>query len=739
MPAPAAPALAYPRASRFERLASWSQRRRWWAVALWVIALAIVTAASQAAGSAYHNDFSLPGTESQQALDTLKKHAPGRAGATVQIVMADPGGMRAPDTRERVTAMLGQVGHLPHVAGVHSPYTDPAAISRDGMIAYATVTLDGQAQDIPGTDVRAIIHTAQGAAGDGLRVELGGDAVRGAEQAPGGSAEGAGLLAALVILVVLFGSLLAASIPIVIAVFAVGSAVGLVVLASHAAIVADYTVPLMILVGLGVGIDYALLLFARYRGELLRGADRQQAARTALDTAGRTVLFAGCTVIIALLGLVALGLGSLQGVAVAVAVTVLVTMLGALTLLPALLAIMGSRIERAVRRRARRGRRADGARWAQWSGLVQRRPWPMLAAAGAVLLALAAPALGMRLGFADAGNDARSATSRQAYDLLAEGFGPGFSSPLIVVTQGGQRAAGVMHHTLARTAGVAAVTPPTVSPDGKIATVIAFPGSKPQDRATRDLVTRLRTTELPPVAHETGARIMVGGTTAATVDFADAVADRLPLFIGVVIGLSALLLLLVFRSLLVPIKAALLNVLSVGAALGVITLVFQHGVLGGALGIEPGPIEAFVPVIIFAIAFGLSMDYEVFLLARMHEVWERTREPQVAIREGMATTGRVVTAAAAIMVVVFASFLLDSSRMLQQFGLGLAIAVFLDALVIRCLIVPAAMSLLGTRAWWLPGGIGRWLPRVALESRHSTGPATQPTGLATEREEVTSA
>ncbi len=734
-----APTLARPRASRFERLASWSQRRRWWAVVLWVIALAVVTAASQAAGSAYHNDFSLPGTESQQALDTLKKHAPGQAGATVQIVMADPGGMRAPDTQERVTAMLGQVGGLPHVAGVHSPYAGPAAISRDGTIAYATVTLDGQEQDIPGADVRTIIHTAQSAAGDGLRVELGGDAVQGAEQDSGGAAEGAGLLAALVVLVLLFGSLLAASLPIVIAVFAVGSAVGLVVLASHAATVAEYTVPLMILVGLGVGIDYALLLFSRYRGELLRGADRPQAVRTALDTAGRTVLFAGCTVIIALLGLVALGLGSLQGVAVAVAVTVLVTMLGALTLLPALLAIMGRRIERAVRRRAARGSRADGARWARWSVLVQRRPWPMLLAAGAVLLALAAPVLGMRLGFADAGNDARSTTSRQAYDLLAKGFGPGFSSPLIVVADGGQQTAGAMHHALARTAGVVAVTPPAVSPDGKITTVIAFPGSKPQDPATQDLVTRLRTTVLPPLADQTGARIMVGGTIAATVDFADAVAGRLPLFIAVVIGLSALLLLLVFRSLLIPVKAALLNVLSVGAALGVITLVFQHGVLGGALGIEPGPIEAFVPVMIFAIAFGLSMDYEVFLLSRMHEVWERTRDPHVAIREGMATTGRVVTAAAAIMVVVFASFLLDPSRMLQQFGLGLAVAVFLDALVIRCLIVPAAMSLLGTRAWWLPAGIGRRLPRVALEGRHSTDPATEGTHRATERGEVTSA
>jgi len=730
MSAPA-PTLARPRASRFERLASWSQRRRWWAVALWVIALAAITTGARAAGSDYHNDYSLPGTQSQQALDTLEKHAPGQAGAAVQIVLADPGGIRAPETRQRVTAMLGQVAHLPHVVGVHSPYAGPAAISRDGTIAYATVLLDQQAEQIPSADVRTIIHAAQDAAGGGLRIELGGDAIRGAEQAPGGTAEGAGLLAALVILVLLFGSLLAASIPIVIAVFAVGSAVGLVVLASHAATVADYTVPLMILVGLGVGIDYALLLFSRYRGELLHGADRRRAAATALDTAGRTVLFAGSTVIIALLGLVALGLGSLQGVAVAVAVTVLVTMAGALTLLPALLAIMGRRIERAVLRRAGPGRRADGTRWARWSGLVQRRPWPVLLAAAAVLLTLSAPVLGMRLGFADAGNDARSTTSRQAYDLLAKGFGPGFNSPLIVVAGGGEAAAGALHHAIAGTAGVAAVTPPAVSPDGKITTMVAFPAAKPQDAATQDLVSRLRTSVLPPLAHQTGAHILVGGTAAAAVDFAAAVASRLPLFIAVVIGLSALLLLAVFRSLLIPLKAALLNLLSVGAALGVTTLIFQHGVLGGALAIEPGPVEAFIPVMIFAIAFGLSMDYEVFLLSRMHEAWERTRDPRTAISEGMATTGRVVTAAAAIMVVVFASFLLDPSRMLQQFGLGLAVAVLLDALVIRCLMVPAAMSLLGARAWWLPTAIARRLPRLALE------PSARQ--LATGREDVTAA
>jgi RND superfamily putative drug exporter len=701
--------------SRFARLATWSFRRRWWALAVWVAVLAVVTGTAMAVGSDYRNDFSLPGTESQQALDVLKERAPAQAGTTLQIVAQDPGGLAASPVRQRIDVMLAHVQALPHVVSVRSPYADSAAVSRDGTISYATVTLDGQAQDVPAADIRRIIDTAKAAGGDGLRVEVGGEAVTGAEKSGGGAAEGVGLLAALVILVLLFGSLLAASLPVIIAVFAVATAIGLLTLASHVATVADYTTPLMILVGLGVGIDYALLLFSRFRSELIAGRAREPAARRALDTAGRTVFFAGSTVIIALLGLVTLGLGSLQGVAVGVALTVLVTMAASLTLLPALLAILGGRVERVVRRRAGRRRTAEGERWARWSASVQRRPWTAALVGVAALAALCLPALGMRLGLADAGNGAPDRTSRQAYDLLAKGFGPGFNGPLLVVVRGDAQAAGTAQRLLAQTPGVAATSPPLPTQDSATAMVIVFPDSAPQDARTRDLVIRLRTDVLPTLTDRTGASFLVGGTTAATVDFSDAVASRLLLFVIVVVGLSALLLMVVFRSLLIPVKAALLNLLSVGASLGVITLVFQHGVLGGPLGIEPGPIEAFVPVMIFAIAFGLSMDYEVFLMSRMHEKWQDNHDAPAAIREGMVTTGRIVTAAAAIMVVVFASFLLDPNRMLKQFGLGLAVAVFLDALVIRCLIVPAAMQLFGARAWWLPGWLDRRLPRVALE------------------------
>jgi RND superfamily putative drug exporter len=706
---PAGQERAGARPSVFERLAAWSYRRRWLALALWVAVLAGVTVAAQAVGSDYRNDFSLPGTDSQRAVDTLRERAPVRAGATVEIVLQDPRGVAA--SREPVEAMLGEVRRLPHVVDVRSPYADPSAVSRDGTIAYATVTLDAPAEAVPVDAVRRLIDVARAAATASLRVELGGDAVRAAQESEGGAAEGVGMLAALVILVLLFGSLLAASLPIVIGVFAVGSAIGLIVLASHVATVADFTAPLMLLVGLGVGIDYALLIFSRYRAELVAGADRERAVRNALDTAGRTVFFAGCTVIIALLGLVVLGLGSLQGVAVAVAVTVLVTMIAALTLLPALLAITGRRVERGVRRRAARARRADGTRWRRWSAAVQRRPWPAAVLPVAALLALAAPALDIQLGFADAGTDAPAKTSRAAYDLLAAGFGPGFNGPLIVVVDGDSQAAAAASGALAGAPGVATVSPPL--PAGGVSTIVVVPASKPQDAATTDLVHRLRAEVLPPLARDTGATFLVGGSTAAVVDFAGAVQQRLPYFVAVVVGLSALLLLIVFRSLLIPLKAAALNLLSVAASMGVITLVFQHG----AFGVQPGPVEAYVPIMIFAIVFGLSMDYEVFLLARMHEEWERSRDASLAIREGLATTGRVVTAAAAIMIVVFGAFLLSPDRMLQQFGLGLAAAVFLDAVVIRCLILPAVMQLLGARAWWLPAPLARRLPRVALEHR----------------------
>jgi len=697
-------------ATTLERLAGWSQRHRWLAIVLWMAVLVGVTFAAQAVGDDYRDEHTLPGTESQELADLVSEHAPARAGDSIHIVFRDENGLLT--TENRIDALLEELSARQHVVAVAGPFDSEGAVSQDGTIGYATLTLDASATDVPREVVQEIIATAQDAGGDGLQVELGGDPVRGAEESEGGAAEGAGMLAALVILVFMFGSFLAASLPLITAVFAVGSTIGVIALLSNAVTIATYTPPLMMLVGIGVGIDYALLVFARYRGELLAGSDRQQAARRALDTAGRSVIFAGTTVIIALLGLFALGLGSLQGVALAVALTVLVTMLASLTLLPALLTVFGRRIERRITKHAARARRGAGYRWRQLADAVQRRPVPPLVVGAALLVALSAPVLDMRLGFADAGNESESATSRQAYDLLAEGFGPGVSGPLIVLAQGAQEQDGAeVTEAVAGTPGVAGVTPWQPLPETDLATALVFPDSAPQDEATSDLVDELRGETLPALAERTGATYLVGGSTAAAEDFADSVSDRLPLFISVVIGLSALLLMAVFRSVWIPVKAAILNVLSIGASLGVVTMVFGEGMFG----VPPGPVEAFVPVMIFAIVFGLSMDYEVFLVSRMHEEWRRSGNPVRAVREGLATTGGVITAAAAIMIVVFGAFVLSPDRMLQQFGLGLAVAVFLDAVVIRCLMVPAVMRLLGTSAWWLPRWLDRLAPHIPLE------------------------
>ncbi|MEU5260180.1 MMPL family transporter [Amycolatopsis sp. NPDC021455] len=679
--------ITRPTGGSLAKLAGWAQRHRWLAVALWALVLIGVTFTSRLTGSAFHDDNSLPGTESQQVVDLLKNTA--QSGASAQIVLKADNGLTS--ERAAIGHMLENVRALPHVRSVTGPFE---TLSPDGRIGYATVTFDAASTDLPYDDIVEFADTAKQAGP--VKVALAGDPVKRISEG-GGPAEGVGLLAALVILVFLFRSLLAAGLPVLTAVFAVGSTLGVITVVSHFVDIASYTSPLMMLVGFGVGVDYALLIFSRYRTEILNGFDREAAARRALDTAGRSVLFAGTTVIIALLGLLALGLGGLRGVALSVALTVLMTMLASVTLLPALLSLFGKRLERGIRRHA--VRREHGKAWRRLADGVQRRPLAPLAIGLAVLIGLSIPAAGMRLGFADASTDPAGSTTRQAYDLLAEGFGRGFTGPLAIVSEDGDPVA--LERKLASTPGIARVLPP-MGP-----TVLAFPATSPQDAATADLVTRLRAEVLPSLP----GHYLVGGSVAAATDFAGAVADRLPLFVLVVVGLSALLLMVVFRSILVPLKAALLNLLSIGASLGVMTLVFGDGWFGA----QPGPIEAFVPVMIFAIVFGLSMDYEVFLVSRMHEEWRRTGDARLAVREGLASTGAVITAAGAIMVLVFGAFLLDPSRMLAQFGLGLAVAVLLDALVIRCLVVPAIMRLLGARAWWLPAWLDRRLPHFALE------------------------
>ncbi|XVQ14639.1 MMPL family transporter [Spirillospora sp. CA-255316] len=703
----------------FARLAAFAHRRRWLALILWVAVLGGVWTAASFTGDGYRDDVSLPGTESQRAADLLAGHGAARVGDTMQIVLHDRAGLDAPGTRQRVEGMLAKVGGLPKIAQVRSPYQDRAAIAPDRTVGFATVVLEVPSKQMSKDDSRRVVEAARTAEGGGLEVAVGGDAARLLAQSAGGLAEGVGLLAALVVLILMFGSIVAAGLPIVTAVFAVGSTLGVIVLASHLFTIASYTPYVMMLVGLGVGIDYALLIFARYRAELVRGAPPERAAVTALDVAGRTVFFAGCTVILALLGLVALGLGVLQGIALSVALTVLTTMLASLTLLPALLGVFGERFARRFTARAARrdaaGKAPEGTMWRRLGVAAQRRPLAALLVAGVAVGALAVPAFGMRLGFADAGNDPHGTTSREAYDLLSRGFGPGFNGPLIVVADGGDagaaRAAAAAAERLGSTPGVAAAGPATPTGDGRVATVTVFPSSGPQDERTSDLVERLRAEVLPGVEARTGADFLVGGATAATEDYSAKVAERMPLFVAIVVGLSVVLLMAVFRSVWIPVKAALLNLLSIGAALGAMTLVFQHGMFG----IEPAPIEAYLPVMIFAIVFGLSMDYEIFLVSRIQEEWRRTGDPGAAVREGLAHTGAVITAAGAIMIMVFGAFMLSHDRLLQQTGFGMAVAIFVDAVIIRCLIVPAAMRLLGRHTWWLPSWLDRLLPAVRLE------------------------
>ncbi|MFG1922092.1 MMPL family transporter [Cryptosporangium sp. NPDC048952] len=688
--------------SRLSRFAGWSLRHHWAALVAWVVVVGALAVTAGQVGSAFADDTTLPGSESQRVADALASQAPARDSVTVVV------------HRESGAVDRTVVGDFLTDLGATDPFVTPGSVSADERTVLATVTLDHPPGETPVSEVTELTDREL----DGYQVEWSGDSVRAANES-GGPAEGIGLLAALIILVPLFSSLLAATLPLITALLAVGSAVSAVILLSHSLTVPSYATAMMALVGLGVGIDYALLVFVRYRHEIRSGADRSAATSRALDTAGRSVLLAGGTVILALLGMLTLRLAAFDALAVSVALTVSATMLASITLLPALLTLFGRRLESRILRRgagdrgARSGRRSRGApaapadmaangpdaggkRWRALASGVQRFPIPALVGGVLVLIVLALPALAMRLGFADAGTDAPDSTTRKAYDLVASAFGPGTNGPLLVLAA--DEASAEDAATVARSVnGVAAVVPHAPVPEG----VLVTPEWGPADERTADLVHRLRS--------ELGDDYSIGGSVPAAIDFARTVSDRLPWFIGAVVGLSALVLLVVFRSILVPIQAAISNLLSIGAALGVMTFVYGDGNLGA----QPGPIEAFLPVIVFAVVFGLSMDYEVFLVSRVHEEWRRGIGAAAALREGLATTGGVITAAAAIMVVVFGSFVFSGDRMLGQMGLGLSAAVLVDAVMVRCLVVPAVFTLAGERAWWFPHALHR-LPTVRL-------------------------
>jgi putative drug exporter of the RND superfamily len=713
-------------------VARWTMRHRRTVVVAWIVAAIGIFAVSNSVGKKTASSFTLPGTGSQQTVDLLQSHFPAQAGDADQIVFhANTGKLTDSADRAGIAATLKRVAALPHVTSVVSPYAPGQhSISRDGTIGFATVNFDQRANALPKAAVDSVITTAESARSATLDVQLGGQGIEQAQQASLGFATVVGIAAAIVILLISFGSFSAMGLPIATALLGLGAGIGVINLASHVIDMPSFATELALMIGLGVGVDYALFIVTRFRENYrTNGGDVEQAVEAAINTSGRAVLFAGATVVIALLGMFALGVSLLNGAAVAASIGVVLVMAASLTLLPAFLSLMGPRIGRVGRRQA--AREADGTRpafWLRWVQRVQRRPAVTAIAATALMLALAAPALGLRLASSDAGNDPAGQTTRQAFDLLAKGFGPGFNGPLqmaVALPRAHDSAALTeLTHTLSSTPGIASVPPPRLNAAGTTAAVVAYPTTSPQSAQTSGLVTRLRDTVIPPIERGTGARVYVGGATAAQVDFSHVLSSKLPLFIGVVIAVAALLLLLVFRSLVIPVQAAVMNLLSIGASLGIIQAVFERGWLGGLFGAQVGPIDAFIPVLAFAIVFGLSMDYEVFLVSRVHEEWQARRDASAAVREGLARTGRVITAAAAVMVAVFGAFAISGDRVLAMFGLTMASAVLLDAVVVRMLLLPAVLQLLGRTTWALPRWLDRRLPRVAIEAE--PGPKPRP-------------
>ncbi|MFF0626629.1 MMPL family transporter [Streptomyces sp. NPDC004296] len=708
-------------------LARWCLRRRLVVILLWLAALTGTTVAAGVIGSAYSTDYAVPGTESGQAGALLAKAFPDRAGDSDTIVWHTAAGtVRSTAVRTTMTHTLAEVGRLPGVADVQSPYGPGGAgqISHDGRTAYASVTFRSSSDDLPAAQARAVVSTARAAAGNGLQVELGGSGVALTQAPHERLPEIIGLAAAAVVLFLAFGSLAATLLPIVTALAAVGTASAGISLLGHAMTVADFAPMLGMLIGLGVGIDYALFIVTRHRKGLRAGLTVQESAERALAVSGRAVVFAGATVCIALLGMLTLRLGFLNGVALAASLTVVLTVAAAVTLLPALLGVIGTR---ALSRRERRRLAAEGPRpdpgtgpAARWAGFVERHPKLLGAAAAAVMLTLAVPTLGLHLGTSDQGNDPATATTRKAYDLLADGFGPGFNGPLTLVGSldgaTDRLAFDKLPHTLRDTPGVAEVSGPEFDSGHATGVITVVPDSSPQSQRTSDLVDRLRTDVLPDAADGTTLKVRVGGVTAGYDDFADVIIGKLPLFMGAVIGLGSVLLLLAFRSIGIPLKAALMNLAAVAASFGIVVAVFQWGWGSEALGLgSAGPIEPFLPVIMVSVLFGLSMDYQVFLVSRMYEEWQRTGDNRRSVRVGLAETSRVINSAAVIMIAVFGAFVLSGDRIIAMFGIGLAAAVALDAFVLRTLLVPALMHLLGGANWWLPAWLERRLPRLSIE------------------------
>jgi len=714
-----------------ERWARFAHRRRGRVIAAWGIILAGLIASAVAFGGDYATNFELPGSETQKALDLLESRFPSQSGDEAVLVFEARSGIEDPAVKSEVEALFAKVRGLPDVIEIISPYEEPAGyVSTDGTIARALVHFSTQNQELDREVVTALIQMADEAKSDNLRVEIGGDVIEFNERSSFGS-EFIGLSAAIIILFIAFGSVIAVGLPIGAAFASLGAALAVITVGTRFFSFPQFSPQFAAMIGIGVGIDYSLLVVTRFREGLHAGRSVEESVVMAMTTSGRAVMFAGTVVAMAFLGLFAMGIPFVALMGTTGAIVVIVAVAVALTLTPALLSLAGQRIDR-WRVPFLHSTEGVDARsgWYRLSQAIQRHPLPYFLGTATFLLVLATPVLQMRLGFTDAGNNPTRYHSRRSYDLLTTGFGAGFNGPILIAVDMGSgtpaqaqavREAFVSGPNGGPANNVARVTPVVFNQSGDTAAFTVLPGTSPQDERTVALVHHLRSRVVPPAASGTDLQVFVSGRTAAYVDIGDQISRRLPLLFGGVIGISFLLLLTVFRSVLVAAKAAVMNLLSIGASYGVLVAVFQWGWFSGVLNIQKGPVETFIPMMLFAILFGLSMDYEVFLISRIREEYVRTRHNATAVSHGLAATARVITAAAAIMVAVFLSFVLGEDRIIKEFGIGLATAILVDATVVRLVLVPATMELLGDANWWLPGWLDRILPNLQVD-----GPKPEP-------------
>jgi putative drug exporter of the RND superfamily len=711
--------------SRFlHRLGRAMVARRRVVVVAWLVAVVAVVGLNLGAGGAFTDDFTVRDAESTRALSLLRERFPERAGVTAQLVLAaEEGTLTEGPAAERVPEALAAVATLDGVAAVGDPLAfRDGAVSADGTVAFTVVTYTEDAATVGAAGLEELEHAVEEVSDGPLRVELGGELPGTIQEPETGAAEAGGVLGAVVILLVAFGSVIAMGLPIGLALLGIAAGISTIGVVALVVDIPSVAPLLATMIGLGVGIDYALFVVTRHRRHLAEGMTVAESAGRATATAGQAVVFAGGTVIIAIGGLALAGIPAVTTMGLATMLMVAVMVVGSLTLVPALLGFAGHAIDRfgipGVQPHAEAG---EASWWARWGRRVADRPIPYLLVALVGLLTLTAPVLSMRLGQFDAGTLPESDTQRRAYDLVAEAFGPGYNGPLLVTVDladatDADPVLGAVTEGITGDPTVAVAAPPTPNESGDTAVVNVIPETSPQDEETSELVRRLRDEVLPAAVAGTGASAYVGGATATFIDLSDQVAGRLPLFVGAVIGLSFLLLTAVFRAPLVALKAAILNLLSIGAAYGAVVAVFQWGWGLGLIGLDqPVPIISFVPMIMFAILFGLSMDYEVFLLSRVREEHLLGKDTRDSVVAGIATTARVITSAALIMICVFGGFVANPEPVVKMMGLGLAVAILVDATVVRVVLVPSTMTLLGEANWWLPRWLDRTLPRLDVE------------------------